>query len=51
MTARLEEIDPTSVLDPSTPVSEHRKARGAIIRAIGDSLAFHPPFRPPFCPP
>ncbi len=50
MTARMEEIDPASVLDPSTSAAE-RKARGVIIREIGDSLAFHPQFWPPFCPP
>ncbi len=51
MTAPLEEIDPTRVLDPSTSVAEHRKARGVILRAIGDSIAFHPLFCPPLCPP
>ena len=51
MTVSLEEIDPTSVLDPSTSVAEHRKARGVIIRAAADSLASYPQFRPPFCPP
>ncbi len=40
MTAPLELIDP-----------KHRKAWGVIIRAIGDSLALHPRFRPPFSPP
>ena len=51
MTARPEEIDRASALDPSTPVEEHRKARGVIIREIGDSLASNPPFFPPFSPP
>ena len=51
MTARPEEIDRTSVLDPSIPVAEHCRARGVIIREIGDSLASYPPFFPPFCPP
>jgi hypothetical protein len=51
MTVRLGEIDPTSVLDPSTSVAAHHKTRGVIIRAIGDSLAPHPLFCPPFCPP
>ncbi len=49
MTAPLEQVD------PSTSIAEHRKARGVILRTLGDSLAFHPLFcRPlclPFCPP
>ena len=49
MTAPLEQVD------PSTSIAEHRKARGVILRAIRDSLAFYPLFcRPlclPFCPP
>ena len=47
----VEEIDPTSAHDPPASAAEHHKARGVIIHAIGDSLAFHPLFCPPFCPP
>ncbi len=49
MTAPLEQVD------ASTSIAAHRKARGVILRTLGDSLAFDPLFcRPlclPFCPP
>jgi hypothetical protein len=37
---------PVEVFDP-----EHRKGQGVIIRAVGDSFALYPRFRPPFSPP
>ena len=51
MTPPLAEIDPTGVLDPSTSVAAHRRARGVRAGGTGDSLAFHPLFYPRLCPP